>query len=317
MCGGQGFIVYNVPASGGTPTTVGSWNLSQDTPAFGCTGTDGVKQVGWLERQQFNSAYTELAVDDNGVAATESPSGSVQDVGAPAASGYGAQTPAESSPLFQPGTDTLWYADANAKGQLYSVDTGMQGAAPTRESGTAIVDPTSGQAFQFSPDGKLLVNGETPGLAGGLLMNPDDSYAVSGDIGKFDVATKSQATSSGGYNSFRSVDQSTACLPQAFATDTSMLCDNETPNVYLVNFSPSFSSLQVKSLLPTGNGATDDSAVVSPNGKQFAFITDDNGSYVIYKDSVSGGEPTQVADISGILANYSQDFSGVVLLAWQ
>ncbi len=92
---------------------------------------------------------------------------------------------------------------------------------------------------------------------------------------------------------------------------------NALSNVYLVTFDPSFTNLRIRALLPPADGTSDESAVVSPDGRQFAFVAGSNGSFILYKASVSGGEPTEVSNITSILAGYSQNIEGVVVLAWQ
>lgn len=329
VCEGAQISVYDVSEMGGSPKPIGTWTWpiafeGRSGPTFGCNAGGGVFTVGWLERQQFNTDFTEMAMNDNGIAAVEESGGEIRDVGPAGETGYGARAPAEESPLFRPGTDTVWYADHDRENQLFSVDPDEPAGEPREHPQYAGEEATSSSGepdplpfFYFSPDGTVTVTGDPPGFEGGLLMTPDGRHGVG--RGMEFVATRSQAVApSGGAGELDQIpgesdNEANFCRLQGFLSDTEAICSGVTPNVYIVEYSPSFDSFDVSSLLPDAPGVEDDSAVGSPDGSEVAFVSQSASGTAIYKAFLLGGEPEEVTDLSGLGA----EVESVALLQWK
>lgn len=328
-CEGLQISVYNVDPSGGRIEQLGSWSWSfteegRSGPTFGCNAGGGVFTVGWLERQQFNRDFTEMAMNDGGIAAVAESDGAIRAVGPPAATGYGAQSPAEESALFRPGTDVVWYADGNSENQLFSVNPDSAGAEPTEHSQYAGEEATSSSGepnplpfFYFSPDGSLAVTGAPPGFEGGVLMAPDGRFGV-GRSFEF-VATRQQALAPAGEAgelkqiSGSAPEELSFCRLQGFVSATAAICSGVTPNVYRVDYTPSFSRFEVSPLLPEAPGVEDDSATVSPDGTEVAFVSQSaSGDIALFTVPAEGGPPREVAELGG----YGTNFGSVALLEW-
>lgn len=290
---------YNVSDAGGAVNTLGTWNLSTPHAAFGCAP----EQDGWLDREQFNSDFTALAVTNNGVPAIEDRSGNVRDVGAPASDGFGAPNPAAKTALFRPGTTELWYADGNDGDKLYAIDTSMSDPTPVPKN-----VPTFQGEYSFSPDGKMIVTG------GRLLMAPDHRHGL-GTAGskRLAVANRPQAISPANGINLPKVPLPPAlygCHPEAFVSNQTVLCGS----LDALTFSSSFTSFRRSRLLPrTGVNTAVGSPVLSPDHTRVAFVsTDSNRETAIWLVGVHGGTPTKLVDISG-----QGTTTTVELLAWE
>jgi hypothetical protein len=328
-CEGPQISVYNVNPASGLIDQLGTWNWpyaeeGRVGPTFGCNAGGGAFTVGWLERQQFNRDFTEMAVNDGGVAAVQESGEEMRDVGPPASSGYGARAPAEESVLFRPGTDVVWYADANQENQLFSVNPDAPSAEPTEHSQYSGEEATSSTGepnplpfFYFSPDGSLAVTGAPPGFEGGVLMAPSGQFGVGRGL-EF-VATRHQVLAPfGEAGELRQIpghadSDSTFCRLQGFVSETAAICSGVTPNVFRVDYTPSFSSFEVSPLLPEAPGVEDDSATVSPDGSEVAFVSQSAAGVALFTVGAEGGEPKEVVDLGG----YGASFGSVALLEWR
>lgn len=342
--------LHNVPGTGGTITQLASWQFqatltTNGGPTFGCSDNGYAHSDGWLEREQFSSDFTKIAVVDKGIAATEAQNGSVTDVGPTGGTGYGGQAPNQESPLFQPGTDRLWYADGNQKDELFSVDASQPTNSPVDEhqAPSQYCDEanTCTPYFSFGPDGKLVDTGDPPGFASGAFFAPSDQYGVDGGPSTsvadgsttLSVVSASEAMKSG-----NQIDPSTGnvaanvrtipapsggdCVVQAWVSATQALCAGETPNVYLLTFNRAFTAVHSRPLLPNvGTDVEDDSVVVSPDDSSFAFVSvNGQGDVGLYSGSISGGQPTLLTDLSSVVSGIAGSKvrgHAVSLLQWR
>lgn len=197
-------------------------------PTFGCNAGGRVFTVGWLERQQFNTDFTEMAVSDNGIAAMAESGSGMRDVGPQMSTDYGGQAPAQASPLFRPGTDTIWYVDHNRENRLFSVD-GRHGV------GRGIEDVATHQQA-LAPAGEAL----------------DELRQIEGRVS----------------------NEAVYCGLQAFVSDT---------------------------------------AVVSPDAKEIAFLSDSAAGVALFAVSAEGGSPHKLAD----LGDLTENVSSLALLEWR
>jgi hypothetical protein len=305
---------YVVPNSGGSGTSVSvrqsySPNFDKVTWCSGSSSEGSTASIGYVDAS----------------------SGTVHNLTPDKGSSYGAQSPQQVLPIFNPKTGDLWFYDVNLK-SFMSFDLSNPGQAPQKRSAPAQAmginwpestpvtpDPTKivlGNKLLFSDDGSTLV-----ATVSNVAVAPDGKSAI---VGHSDTGLALQ-----GLNGASNADlkwapgtELSSCGPYpgaVFIDSTSFLCTGtlhasdhsagDHASLYRVTVNGStLTSLQ---LLPDSENAVQNSItypgltpgfVVSPDKQSVAFVASVSGEGdVLFTVPLKGGEPTQIGSFTGTM----------------
>jgi hypothetical protein len=266
-------------------------------PSLDCEQYDSGRESPVAMRSLFDRGFRRMAVTVTDTT-TDAVRASTVDVASgvpaalpPIAGGFGS-TPDQESPVFQPGTDQLWFVDSGAD-QVMSLD-------PASGRTTSHGKPTgNGGAIVPGPKGYFVVD---DGQVSSTVVAPDGGHAMVErrlvPLGKTPIESPGIG---GGIDSVPGKEAACA-FPQEWLDDQNLLCDSSSglePKFDLVTFSPGRKSITADrtDLLPKTNRESF-AAVPSPDRKSFAFLSRQGQQVTLFTQSLApGSTPVQVTDV--------------------
>jgi hypothetical protein len=279
------------PATGTTNQSVTFSVTGLTTRA--CQWSSTVTPMERPRRDQFSADYSKLAAQLGTQVGYIGAGGSFVDLTPAKGSNYGATTPTQSLPVFNPATGRLWYQD-NATRGLGSVDprVGLTSshAEPAQPGGPP------GGPFDFSANGQTVVN-ETFGA-----VSPDGKLSITLDPADgFHIAA---ADGTAGYGTYVPLTSSSSVAPGCYAKNFidqhRVLCVGDGTQgsplgLYVLTLSNDGKQLSQIALLPPSENAPIDE-LADPSARQVAFIA----AGALYVTSASANqEPRKLVDLPG------------------
>ena len=288
----NGTTVTFVSPTTGKPTAVRRFPLTSSmSTTYGCgRGTVSAPVFPMQTLQDFDNTFSRVAVKDTNSSDSSTHVGYVSSSGTftdltHSAGGF-SSAPQDSDPVFQPGTDTFWYASDvgfnTNTGELHKVDI---------TSGTDQSQGTVTAPFLVSTVGSILEAPSHPDWSDWAEMAAPDGSAY---LDYSDTTGGPDYHLIIGSNIEAVPDQGDAplCQPAAFVSNSQALCDN----LSLANVSQG--GIVFTSLLPVTD-RTNSEPVLSSDAKSVAFLSQQGSTTGVYTVPISGGQPTEViADIS-------------------
>jgi hypothetical protein len=281
---------------------------SEVTQSQSCTSTTGETSM-FPVRQMFDRTFTHMAVlvsdpPSNGqlAAVLNLQTGQVASLSAP---GGFTSAPQQQRPQFDPVTQMVWYADPTST-QIGEFAPGAREAevkAQSYASSVAVANgnfwPAIGSDWAISPDGKhIVITNDLDPLSGMYLAGPGAILSDGVDINSGSTGVESF----GGDSGLPGSDLVECSAPAAWLDSTHLLCYDpwSDSNFGLVTFSATMTSVAGfrPNLLPATD-RTNVSAVSSPDGRSFAFLSLEGNILSLYRESlVPGSIPVKIADVS-------------------
>jgi hypothetical protein len=294
-----------ISISTGRTVATQSVQLPQNaSPSSACVWQGG--QVSDQEvRQMFDRTFTNMAVTvtDPSIGATLATAVNMQTGNLfPTASpqGFGS-APQQANAVFDVTGEDLWYADS-ANSEIISRDL-QSGSTVVRghSSGDAVAVShgnfwplSSSDDWAVAPDGSHIIASDQTGM---YLAGPNaDLSNFAGGIGSGSTPVTSIGTSSTFAPVLPGSDPTDCNTPAAWIDSTSLLCYAD-GNLAVITFSQGLTSVtsMQKNLLPQSN-LTNPSAVMSPDGKSFAFIAEQGTTATLYVQALTPGSiPVKIA----------------------
>jgi hypothetical protein len=279
-----------------------------------------------LERQEYSPDFDKVVwsscSDGAGshIGYTDTASGVTHDLTPSKNSSYGAQSPQQSLPIFNPKTSDLWFYDDSLK-SFMSFDLKAPGQPPQKRGAPLWANPAAegtspangvGRQVYFASNGTFVsgafASGQYP------LVSPDGKFSV---VGAYSAGTSAGIIQhmlgepTDNQLNWAPGTELGECAPLAFVDLSSFLCmgyaralatvPGSHGSLYRVTIGGS--TLTPLQLLPASENVVQATpgVVVSPDKQAVAFVSSLPGKGdVLFTVPLKGGEPTQIAPLTSV-----------------